>query len=66
MLSTVAACGQLGDLSVGKSSRAYIFRNGLESWENISNAIIDMYMKCGKRKAACKVFDSMSNKTVVT
>ncbi|KAI5440291.1 hypothetical protein KIW84_025569 [Lathyrus oleraceus] len=39
-------------------------RNELESWDNISNAIIDMYMKCGKRKTACKVFDSMSNKTV--
>ncbi|AES93706.2 putative tetratricopeptide-like helical domain, DYW domain-containing protein [Medicago truncatula] len=66
MLSTIAACAQLGDLSVGKSSHAYVFRNGLERLDNISNAIIDMYMKCGKREAACKVFDSMSNKTVVT
>lgn len=66
MLSTIAACAQLGDLSIGKSSHAYVFRNRLESWDNISNAIIDMYMKCGKREAACKVFDSMLNKTVVT
>lgn len=66
MLSTIAACAQLGDLSAGKSSHAYVLRNGLESWDNISNAIIDMYMKCGRREAACKVFDHMSNKTVVT
>jgi pentatricopeptide repeat protein len=66
MLSTIAASAQLGDISVGKSSHAYVFRNGLDSWDNISNAIIDMYMKCGKREAACKVFDSMENKTVVT
>lgn len=66
MLSTIAACAQLGDLSVGRSSHAYVLRNGLEVWDNISNAIIDMYMKCGKRKAACKVFEQMSNKTVVT
>eukprot|EP00256_Glycine_max_P019904 XP_003538647.2 pentatricopeptide repeat-containing protein At3g22690 [Glycine max] len=66
MLSTIAACAQLGDLSVGKSSHAYVLRNGLEGWDNISNAIIDMYMKCGKREAACKVFEHMPNKTVVT
>nr|KYP52734.1 Pentatricopeptide repeat-containing protein At3g22690 family [Cajanus cajan] len=66
MLSTIAACAQLGDLSVGESSHGYVLRNGLEGWDNISNAIIDMYMKCGKREAACKVFELMSNKTVVT
>ena len=66
MLSAIAACAQLGDLSVGKSSHAYVLRNGLEGWDNISNAIIDMYMKCGKRESACKVFEHMSNKTVVT
>ncbi|KAK7308043.1 hypothetical protein VNO77_41634 [Canavalia gladiata] len=66
MLSTIAACAQLGDLSVGKSSHAYVLRTGLEGWDNISNSIIDMYMKCGEREAACKVFEHMSNKTVVT
>ncbi|XP_057450239.1 pentatricopeptide repeat-containing protein At3g22690 [Lotus japonicus] len=66
MLSTIAACAQLGDLSVGRSSHAFVLRNGLEGWDNISNAIIDMYMKCGKRETACKVFEHMSNKTVVT
>ncbi|KAL2317228.1 hypothetical protein Fmac_031104 [Flemingia macrophylla] len=66
MLATIAACAQLGDLSVGKSSHAYVLRNGLEGWDNISNAIIDMYMKCRKKEAACKVFEHMSNKTVVS
>ncbi|KAJ1383098.1 Tetratricopeptide-like helical domain superfamily [Sesbania bispinosa] len=37
------ACAQLGDLSVGKSSHAYVLRNGLEGWDNISNTIIDMF-----------------------
>ncbi|XP_014519513.1 pentatricopeptide repeat-containing protein At3g22690 [Vigna radiata var. radiata] len=66
MLSTIAACAHLGDLSVGKSSHAYVLRNGLECWDNILNAIVDMYMKCGERGAACKVFEHMPNKTVVT
>ncbi|KAG5061650.1 hypothetical protein JHK87_002679 [Glycine soja] len=64
MLSTIAACAQLDDLSVGESSHTYVLQNGLEGWDNISNAIIDLYMKCGKREAACKVFEHMPNKTV--
>lgn len=66
LLSVIAACAQLGDLSAGKSSHAYVLRHGLECWDTISNAIIDMYMKCGKREAACRVFEPMPNKTVVS
>ncbi|KAK4252623.1 hypothetical protein QN277_014370 [Acacia crassicarpa] len=66
LLSAIVACAQLGDLSAGKSSHAYVLRNGLEGWDSISNAIIDMYMKCGKREAAYKVFGPMPNKTVVS
>ncbi|XP_054821598.1 pentatricopeptide repeat-containing protein At3g22690 isoform X2 [Prosopis cineraria] len=66
LLSAIAACAQLGDPSAGKSSHAYVLRHGLEGWDSISNAIIDMYLKCGKREAACKVFEPMPNKTVVS
>ncbi|KAF3611694.1 hypothetical protein DY000_02049143 [Brassica cretica] len=41
-------------------------RNGFESWDNICNALIDMYMKCRKQDTAVKMFDRMLNKTVVT
>ncbi|XP_028803849.1 pentatricopeptide repeat-containing protein At3g22690-like [Neltuma alba] len=66
LLSAIAACAQLGDLSAGKSSHAYVLRHGLEGWDSISNAIIDMYMKCGEKEAACRVFEPMPNKTVVS
>lgn len=66
LLSVIAACSMLGDLSTGKSSHAYVLRNGLECWDSIGNAIIDMYMKCGKRESACRVFEHMPNKTVVS
>lgn len=66
LLSAIAACAQVGDLSAGKSSHAYVLRNGLEVWDSISNAIIDMYTKCGKREAACRVFEHMPNRTVVS
>ncbi|KAL2349467.1 hypothetical protein Fmac_003467 [Flemingia macrophylla] len=29
------------------SRNAYVLRRGLEGWDNISKAMIDMYMKCG-------------------
>ncbi|XP_021897056.1 pentatricopeptide repeat-containing protein At3g22690, partial [Carica papaya] len=66
MLSAVSACSQLGNIIQGKCCHGYFLRNGLECWDSICNAIIDMYMKCGKQEMACKVFDCMSNKTVVS
>ena len=66
MLSAISACAQLGDLLFGKQCHSYVLRNGLEGWDNISNAMIDMYMKCAKQEMARRVFDCMSKKTVVS
>ncbi|KAF8388092.1 hypothetical protein HHK36_026758 [Tetracentron sinense] len=66
VMAAISASAQLGDLASGKGWHGYIFRNGLESWNAVSNAIIDMYMKCGEPERACKVFGFMSNKTVVS
>ncbi|XP_057982054.1 pentatricopeptide repeat-containing protein At3g22690 [Malania oleifera] len=66
ILSAISASAQLGDFSFGKCCHGYVLRNGLEAWDSICNAIIDMYMKCGKQEIACRVFDHMSNKTVVS
>ncbi|KAL2508943.1 Pentatricopeptide repeat-containing protein [Forsythia ovata] len=66
MLSAIAASAELGNFCFGKQCHAHVFRNGLESWDNIGNAIIDMYTKCGKQEWACKVFNRMPNKTIVS
>ncbi|KAK6254907.1 hypothetical protein SCA6_016212 [Theobroma cacao] len=66
MLSAISACAQLGSILWGKCCHGYVLRKGLEGWDSISNAIIDMYMKCGKQKIACAVFDGMANRTVVS
>ncbi|KAF9673745.1 hypothetical protein SADUNF_Sadunf10G0056000 [Salix dunnii] len=66
MLSAVSACSELDDVSCGKSCHGYVLRNGLEGWDNVCNAIINMYMKCGKQEMACRVFDRMLNKTRVS
>ncbi|KAA8548666.1 hypothetical protein F0562_000350 [Nyssa sinensis] len=66
ILSAIAASAQLGDCFFGKQCHGYALRHGLEAWDSVSNAIIDMYTKCGKQELACMVFDRMLNKTVVS
>ncbi|KAH0879838.1 hypothetical protein HID58_067232 [Brassica napus] len=66
MLSAISSCSQLKNILLGKSCHGYVMRNGFESWDNICNALIDMYMKCRKQDTAVKMFDRMLNKTVVT
>ncbi|CAL8073932.1 unnamed protein product [Prunus armeniaca] len=66
LLSAISACAQLGDSLSGKCCHGYVIRNRLEGWDAICNAMIDMYMKCGKQEMACGIFDNMSNRTVVS
>ncbi|XP_020886737.1 pentatricopeptide repeat-containing protein At3g22690 [Arabidopsis lyrata subsp. lyrata] len=66
MLSAISSCSQLRNILWGKSCHGYVLRNGFESWDNICNALIDMYMKCHRQDTAFRIFDRMSNKTVVT
>ncbi|KAB1669913.1 hypothetical protein ERO13_A10G118300v2 [Gossypium hirsutum] len=66
ILSTISVSAQLGSIFLGKCCHAYVLRNGLEGWDSISNALIDMYMKCGKQEVAFAVFHHMANKTVVS
>lgn len=66
LLSVISACSQLGDSLSGRCCHSYALRNGLEGFYNISNAMIDMYMRFGKQQMACKIFDHMPKKTVVS
>jgi hypothetical protein len=49
MLSVFSACAHLGDILFGKQCHGYILRNGLEGWDNICNAMIDMYSVANKK-----------------
>ncbi|KAF5736888.1 pentatricopeptide repeat-containing protein [Tripterygium wilfordii] len=66
MLSAISACAQLVDISSARQCHGYVLRNQLECWDSILNAMIDMYMKNGKQELACRIFDGMPNKTVVS
>lgn len=63
----LAACADLGALSVGEWVHAYTCRkHGLETDLCLYNALIDMYVKCGEIKAAHKLFCISREKDVFT
>ncbi|OWM85434.1 hypothetical protein CDL15_Pgr019058 [Punica granatum] len=53
----LSACGHTGTLQLGKEIHCYILRNGLALDFYISNALIDMYGKCGSLIEARGIFD---------
>lgn len=66
MIGVVSSCAQLEDLDLGRESHCYIEENGLKLTVPLANALMDMYMKCGNLESARKLFDSMTNKTMVS
>ncbi|KAL1803961.1 hypothetical protein ACET3Z_032608 [Daucus carota] len=66
MLSLISASAELENYLLGRECHGYVLRNALEACANISNSLINMYMKCGKKELGCMIFDRMMNKTVVS
>ncbi|GJT29730.1 pentatricopeptide repeat-containing protein, chloroplastic [Tanacetum coccineum] len=66
MVSVISACAGLGALDVGKWVHELVEERGLESNVAITNALIDMYSKCGSIKLATIVFNSLHYRSVVS
>ncbi|KAL1535793.1 Pentatricopeptide repeat-containing protein, chloroplastic [Salvia divinorum] len=66
VVSVLPAIADLGDLRIGRSIHAYVFRQGLDSYVNVATALLHMYAKCGLTGTARTIFDSMSSRTVVS
>lgn len=62
----LSACAQLGSLSFGKWVHDLVKSKSLEPNIYVSTALIDMYAKCGNILEARQLFDSMSEKNIVT
>ncbi|KAF8045321.1 hypothetical protein N665_5191s0001 [Sinapis alba] len=58
--SVLSACAQSGRLDVGREVHSLINFKGIELNEFVSNALIDMYAKCGDLENASSVFESLS------
>lgn len=65
VVSVIAACAKLRDLDMGEKVWAYIGELGLKLNTVMVNALIDMYMKCGKMDAAKRLFDECADRNLV-
>ncbi|XP_068643769.1 pentatricopeptide repeat-containing protein At1g34160-like [Aristolochia californica] len=66
VVGALAACSQLGALTEGNSVHSYACEVQLDSNVRVCNALIDMYGKCGDVDRACRVFNQMDRRSLVS
>lgn len=66
LVSILGACGDLGDLALGRWVEGFVVQNKMELNSFMGSALIDMYGKCGDIVSARSIFDGMVKKDVVT
>ncbi|KAL0908521.1 hypothetical protein M5K25_023017 [Dendrobium thyrsiflorum] len=64
--SLLKACGEAGDLDVGREIHQSIESSGMGSNLFVTNALVAMYLKCGELDVARKLFDEMPARDVVS
>lgn len=65
-LNTLKACSSIAHLEHGKLVHGDIVESGFESGTTICNTLIDMYSKCGSVEDACRVFEKLPSRDVVS
>ncbi|KAM6570466.1 hypothetical protein CsatB_018451 [Cannabis sativa] len=60
LLSVLPACNSHGCLRIGKQIHGFVVRKVLNCNVSLSNALIDMYSKCGSLDLAIRVFEDES------
>ncbi|XP_057873704.2 pentatricopeptide repeat-containing protein At1g08070, chloroplastic [Cryptomeria japonica] len=64
--SILSACGKVGALKLGMNIHQRILESEFSSDVLVTNALIDMYAKCGSIHKAYELFDIMPDKNVVS
>ncbi|KAH8944737.1 hypothetical protein BDL97_12G000400 [Sphagnum fallax] len=60
------ACASVIALEEGRRVHQQIIQSGLESDVFVGSSLVDMYAKCGSIEDACRVFNKMPSRNVVT
>ncbi|KAK7307585.1 hypothetical protein VNO77_40781 [Canavalia gladiata] len=66
LVSLLSVSSKHGNLGLGRFLHLYIVISGIEIDSIVTNALIDMYAKCGQLQYAKSVFDRMLDKNVVS
>lgn len=66
LTSALAACSENSDMWIGKQVHGVVIRQGFTDDTQLCNALLDMYAKCGKIRAAGLVFERIYRKDVVS
>ncbi|KAF6147074.1 hypothetical protein GIB67_036793 [Kingdonia uniflora] len=62
MVSVVSACAKILNLDLGRWVHSYIEKNSIQESLILSNAMLDMYVKCGGLEEAKRIFGNMPEK----
>nr|DAD30092.1 TPA_asm: hypothetical protein HUJ06_031560 [Nelumbo nucifera] len=66
LVSVASACANIGAVFLGKWVHGLACRSGFCEVVPLGNALVDMYGKCGSFVDACKLFDEMAVRTIVS
>lgn len=66
LLGVVSSCANLGAKSIGREVERHIERCGFSSNTFLTNALINMYARCGDLVCARAIFDRMAEKSVIS
>lgn len=66
MIGLVSCCSQLQDLELGRNFHRYVEENELEFTVPLTNALMDMYIKCESLKPAENLFHGMKKRTAIS
>lgn len=66
IISVLAACANLGVISLGRSLHAYAIKAGLNKEITFNNILLDVYSKCGDMDSATQIFHNLGERSVVS
>ena len=66
LVSVLGACGELGDLELGRWVEGFVVERGMKVNSYIGSALISMYSKCGELVSARRIFDGMPSRDFIT
>ncbi|KAL0908939.1 hypothetical protein M5K25_023453 [Dendrobium thyrsiflorum] len=66
LVSVLSACAQLGSVEVGERIGSYVESMSFNSSVYVNSALLDMYAKCGNIQKACRIFNEMSLKDIIS